>query len=144
MPLYDYIFILTLLINVNIVLEMVKNSRTPLILSDEALRLVASRFRVLGDPNRLRILNTLMQAEHGVGALVEATGLEQSNLSRHLAVLRREGLVERESDGNRAVYRIDAPSIVQLCEIVCGEIVGQLSETLDAFPEVRDFAGTGI
>lgn len=111
------------------------------VLSDEALRLVAARFRVLGDPNRLRILNTLMQAEHGVGDLVEASGLEQSNVSRHLAVLRGEGLVERESRGNRAVYRISDPSIVELCEIVCGEIVGQLSETLDAFPAARASKG---
>ncbi len=73
-----------------------------------------------------------MGAEHGVSELLEATGLEQSNLSRHLAVLRREGLVERESDGSRAVYRINDPSIVELCEIVCGGIVSQLNETLDA------------
>ena len=124
--------------------EMTKKNRKHLVLGDEALRLVASRFRALSDPNRLKILNTLMQGEHGVGELVEATGLEQSNLSRHLAVLLREGLVERESNGNRAVYRIDDPSIVQLCEIVCGEIVGQLSETLDAFPDARDFEGAEI
>jgi ArsR family transcriptional regulator len=115
-----------------------------MVLSDQALRLVAARFRVLSDPNRLRILNRLMTGELGVGELLEATGLEQSNVSRHLAVLRREGLVERRADGNRAVYRIIEPSIVQLCEIVCGGIVGQLSETLEAFPDARELKGSGI
>ena len=123
---------------------MAKKTRKHLVLSEEALRLVASRFRVLSDPNRLKILNTLMAGEHGVGELLEATGLEQSNVSRHLAVLKREGLVERESIGNRAVYRISEPSVVQLCEIVCGGIMDRLSETLDAFPDADDFSGSGI
>lgn len=123
---------------------MAKKTRKHLVLSEQALKLVASRFRVLGDPNRLRILNTLMAGEHGVGELMVTTGLEQSNVSRHLAVLRREGLVERESDGNRAVYRISEPSIVQLCELVCGGIAGRLSETLEAFPDARELTGSGI
>jgi DNA-binding transcriptional ArsR family regulator len=104
------------------------------ILSDEALRLVASRFRALGDPSRLRILNLLMQGESGVQALVEATGLEQPNVSRHLSVLRREGVVERRSNGNRALYRIQDPTIVRVCEIVCGGLTGRLMETLEAMP----------
>ena len=123
---------------------MARKTRKRLVLSEEALRLVASRFQALSDPNRLKILNTLMQGEHGVGELVAATGLEQSNVSRHLAVLRREGLVERELSGNRAVYRISDPSIVRLCGIVCDGIVGQLSETLDAFPDARAWKGAGI
>jgi DNA-binding transcriptional ArsR family regulator len=121
---------------------MAKRISKHLVLSEQALKLVAARFQVLGDPNRLRILNTLMAGEHGVGELVVTTGLEQSNVSRHLAVLRREGLVERESEGNRAVYRISEPSIVELCEIVCGGIAGRLSETLEAFPEARRFKGS--
>ena len=123
---------------------MTKMTGRHLILSDQALRLVASRFRVLGDPTRLRILNTLMGGEHGVGELALTTGLAQPNLSRNLAVLRREGLVERKSDGNRAVYRISEPSIVQLCEIVCGGIAGRLSETLKAFPDARKLKASGI
>ena len=74
-----------------------------MVLSDDAIQLVAARLRALGDPTRLRILNTLMQGEHSVRDLVEATGLEQSNVSRHLAVLRREGLASRRAEGNRAL-----------------------------------------
>jgi len=104
------------------------------LLSAEALRLVASRFGALSDPSRLRILNQLMQGESGVQELVEATGFEQPNVSRHLSVLRREGIVERRADGNRALYRIQDPTIVQLCEIVCGGLTGRLTETLEALP----------
>ncbi len=104
------------------------------VLSDEALRLVAARFRALSDPTRLRILNTLMQGESSVQDLVATTGFEQPNVSRHLSVLRREGVVERRSEGNRALYRIADPTIVELCEIVCGGLSGRLMETLEALP----------
>jgi DNA-binding transcriptional ArsR family regulator len=104
------------------------------ILSTEALGLVASRFRALGDPSRLRILNLLMQGETGVQDLVEATGFEQPNVSRHLSLLRRDGIVQRRADGNRALYSIQDPTIVELCEIVCGGLTGRLQATLEALP----------
>ncbi|MCP4004873.1 MAG: winged helix-turn-helix transcriptional regulator [bacterium] len=120
-----------------------RKAKHPL-LSDEALQLVASRFRALGDPTRLRILNTLMQGESSVQGLVEATELEQPNVSRHLAVLRREGIVERRSEGNRALYDIHDTSVVEVCRIVCAGLSGQLVETLDALPKERMWKGDGI
>ena len=104
------------------------------ILSDEALSLVAGRFRALADPTRLRILNVLMQGESGVQELAAVTGFEQPNVSRHLSVLRREGIVERRAEGNRALYSILDPTIVELCEIVCGGLTGKLMQTLEALP----------
>jgi ArsR family transcriptional regulator len=106
------------------------------VLGDEALRLVAARFRALGDPTRLRILNLLMQGETGVQALVEASGFEQPNVSRHLAILRREGIVERRAHGNRALYRIADPTVAELCQTVCGGLSGRLAESLEALPRV--------
>ncbi len=87
-----------------------------------------------GDPSRLRILNLLMQGESSVQDLVEATGFEQPNVSRHLSMMRREGIVERRADGNRALYSILDPTVMQLCEIVCGGLAGQLTERLEALP----------
>ena len=120
--------------------------RTPRgpVLSDEALDLVAERFRALSDPNRLRILNALMRGERSVGELVEASGLEQPSVSRHLALLRREGVVVRRAEGNRGFYRIDDPTVVKLCEVACAGLSEQLSEGLEALPDVRDWSGTGI
>ncbi len=123
---------------------MARRTRKHPVLTDEALELVAARFRALSDPTRLRILNTLMQGESSVQDLAETTGVEQPNVSRHLAHLRREGIVERRPEGNRAIYRIHDPTIVQLCEIVCGGIMDRLSETLDAYPDAGDFTGSGI
>ena len=123
---------------------MGKDAQNRVVLTDEAIGLVAARFRALGDPSRMRLLNVLMRGPHSVGELLAESGLEQSNVSRHLAVLRREGLVARQSDGNRALYRIVDPSLVELCELVCSGIADRLSDALDALPEAEEWRGTGI
>jgi DNA-binding transcriptional ArsR family regulator len=123
---------------------MAKKKRKHPVLTDEALRLIAGRFRALSDPTRLRILNTLMQGESSVQELVETAGLEQSNVSRHLSVLRREAIVERRAEGNRAVYSINDPTVVQLCEIVCGGLEGMLTGELKSLPSLKGWSGDGI
>ena len=114
------------------------------VLSDQALDLLAARFRALADPTRLRILNTLMQGERSVGELVESTGFEQPSVSRHLIVLRREGIVVRRAEGNRAYYRIGDPTVIQLFGLVCGGLVERLSDDLDALPAAQLWKGEGI
>lgn len=101
-------------------------------MSDEVLELVATRFRALGDPSRLRLLNILMRGEHSVQELVDASGLTQTNVSRHLALLRREGVVARQREGNRAFYSILDPNIEKLCRVVCGGLSDRLAGELDA------------
>jgi DNA-binding transcriptional ArsR family regulator len=123
---------------------MSKKGRKQPVLSDQALDLLAARFRALSDPTRLRILNTLMRGESSVGELVESTGLEQPSVSRHLIVLRREGILARRAEGNRAYYRIDDPTVTQLFGLVCGGLVDRLSEDLDALPAARLWKGAGI
>ncbi|MBW2231884.1 MAG: winged helix-turn-helix transcriptional regulator [Deltaproteobacteria bacterium] len=105
---------------------------THALMGDEVLELVANRFRALGDPSRLRLLNILMQGEHSVQELVDASGLSQTNVSRHLALLRREGVVARERDGNRAYYSIVDPTVHKLCRVVCGGLSDRLVGELDA------------
>ena len=104
--------------------------------------MVATRFRVLADPSRLRILNRLMRGECSVGELVEEVELEQPTVSRHLAVLRREGIVSRRSEGNRGFYHIEDPTVTQLCAIACSSLAERLAGDLDALPGA--WRGTGI
>jgi len=101
-------------------------------LSDEALQLVAARFRLLGDASRLRLLRALMQGEHSVQQLVEACDLSQTNVSRHLGLLRRDGVVTRRAEGNRAVYSIADPTVRRLCRTVCGGLSNRMAGDLDA------------
>lgn len=85
----------------------------------EQLALVAERFKVLAEPVRLQLLQSLMPGERTVGELVEKTGLSQANVSKHLQLLLAHDLVARRKDGLFARYRLADDSVFQLCELVC-------------------------
>lgn len=91
-------------------------------LNDEALELVASRFKVLAEPMRLRILNALREGERTVTELVEETGAGQANVSKHLGLLYRQGVVARRKEGLTVHYRIADATIFELCELVCASL----------------------
>ena len=82
---------------------------------------VAERFKVLAEPARLRILDALRHGPRHVGALVEATGLQQANLSRHLQQLYLHGFVERSRTGTFVHYAIADPKVFALCDLMCGQ-----------------------
>lgn len=89
----------------------------------EQLEQVAHRFRILGEPTRLELLNLLHSAdEENVQSLVATTGQSQANVSKHLRLLMEEGLVARRQDGPFAYYRIDDPMLAALCLLVCGPL----------------------
>jgi DNA-binding transcriptional ArsR family regulator len=88
-------------------------------MSDRMMELVAKRFRLLGEPMRLRMLQALERGELTVNEIVERSGATQSNVSKHLAVLYEGGLVGRRREGTSVVYFIADPVIFKLCELVC-------------------------
>ena len=114
------------------------------VLSEQALDMLSARFRALGDPTRLRIINILMQGECCVSDLVESTGLEQPCVSRHLIMLRREGILARRAEGNRAYYSIEDSTVTRLFGLVCAGLSERLAEELDALPDGRGWRGAGI
>ena len=90
--------------------------------------LVAQRFRVLGEPMRIRLLDRLREGSATVSELQEATGASQQNVSKHLGVLLGVGFVTRERDGNFVRYSIADPWVFELCEHVCGGMQRQLGD----------------
>ena len=88
-------------------------------ISDEALELVAARFRVLAEPMRLKLLKVLGNSEMNVTELVSATGSGQANVSKHLGILLKEGLVARRKEGLSTYYRVTDDRIFDLWETVC-------------------------
>lgn len=99
---------------------MAARRRSPL--GREALELIAQRFRTLGDPTRLALLQALFDGEKTVQELSELAGTGQANTSKHLALLADQGLVVRRKDGLFVRYSIEDPTIHQLCEVVCGSL----------------------
>lgn len=102
-------------------------------LSPEAIDLVAGRFRVLGEPTRLRLLDVLRQGERTVNELVEAIGATQANVSKHLQVLHSAGFVDRRREGTAVVYELADPTVFQLCDLVCGRLEARLISQRKAF-----------
>ena len=97
-------------------------------LPEGLIELIAGRFRVLGEPMRIRLLDALSQQSATVGELQAITGGSQQNVSKHLGVLAQAGMVERSKRGTCVVYAIADDSLYVLCETVCGGLRDQVNE----------------
>ena len=98
-------------------------------LTDELFDQVANRFRALGEPARLRILDALRTGELTVGDLCERTNLNQANLSKHLQLLHTLGFVYRRKDGLFVYYSLIGEDVFQLCDIMCGRLNGTTAQS---------------
>ena len=90
--------------------------------SHELLAFIASRFKVLAEPMRLRILHAIQPGERTVTQIIETTGASQANVSKHLAVLTRAEMVGRRKEGLNVYYSITDPVIFELCDLVCNKM----------------------
>lgn len=100
--------------------------------SEELLNFIASRFKVLAEPMRLRILHAIQPGELTVTQIIETTRASQANVSKHLAVLTRAEMVGRRKEGLNVYYSITDPVIFELCDLVCNkmraDILGKASD----------------
>lgn len=104
----------------------------PFPLTDRARERMAARFRALGEPMRLKILERLFHSPAAVGEIRSSVGGTQANISKHLGVLRSGGLVRRRRDGSRTVYSIADPSLGRLCALVCDVVRRDAREEAEA------------
>jgi DNA-binding transcriptional ArsR family regulator len=95
-------------------------------LPDDLVELIARRFRVLGEPMRIKLLDHLRDGEATVGELSDALSASQQNVSKHLAVLSDVGILGRRKERNHVYYRIIDEGVFTLCEDVCGSVQQQL------------------
>ncbi len=107
------------------------------VLPPAVLSAVAARFRLLGAESRLAILNAIMDGPLSMSALEEATGLEQSNLSRRVAELEQGGCVRRRRQGRQVVVELADPTLEKLCRLVCGALEAQAERDRDTFRAAR-------
>lgn len=90
--------------------------------------MIAARLRVIGDANRIRILDLLRDGELSVTQITDRLGTSQQNVSKHLGLLLHAGIVARRKDGTSSFYRVADPGVYDLCEQVCGGLRQQLAE----------------
>ena len=101
-------------------------------LPPEAVDMVAGRFRILGEPIRIRLLQELHGGEKNVTELVAAVGSTQPNVSKHLRILQDAGIVGRRQSGNSVYCFIADESVLDLCDTVCDGIREQIAATARA------------
>jgi len=88
-------------------------------LPDPLVKLIAQRFRVIGEPMRIKPLDRLRDGSATVGELVKAQDASQQNVSKHLGVLHQAGIVSRAKEGTSVRYAIADDTVFALCEQVC-------------------------
>jgi DNA-binding transcriptional ArsR family regulator len=98
---------------------------SPAVLTDELVELIALRFKALSEPTRIKLLNRLRDGEASVLELTRIVGTTEQNVSKHLGVLQRAGIVTRRKQGNFSYYRILDEGVFVLCEAVCGSLQEQ-------------------
>jgi DNA-binding transcriptional ArsR family regulator len=95
---------------------------------DDLVDLIARRFRVIGEPMRIRLLDRLRHGEATVNELRDGVSASQQNVSKHLALLLEAGIVARRREGTHVLYSIADESVFSLCDEVCGGVQRQLAE----------------
>ena len=88
-------------------------------LSEKQIDLLAQRFRILAQESRLKIINALFSGEKNVTEIIEATGLLQSNVSKQLKTLTKEGIIEGHKSGTNKYYRIIDETVRTICAMTC-------------------------
>ncbi len=90
--------------------------------SEQLFERIADRLKAMADPTRLRILHILQRGEMCVSTILGEVGGSQANVSKHLSVLRRAGIVDCRREGVSAFYRIVDPTVFSICHSVCDSL----------------------
>ena len=109
-------------------------------MSEPLYKVKAEFFKTLGHPARIRVLELLAAGDKSVAELLPEVGLEASNLSQQLGVLRRAGVVDAQRDGNTMIYSIASPDIAELLMVARKVLTGVISDRVAVLEDLR--AGT--
>jgi ArsR family transcriptional regulator len=105
-------------------------------MQDTLRRFKADIFQALAHPTRIAILEILSGGELSAGALIEKLGLEQANVSQHLAVLRAKQLVSNRKAGNQVFYSVRDPILIQVLSLMRTYFHAHLKEALEMLDEI--------
>jgi DNA-binding transcriptional ArsR family regulator len=108
-----------------------------MIASDELLTRIAEVLKAMADPTRLKILHCLHLGERCVSDILQVVGGSQANVSKHLSVLKRAGLVDNRRDGLNVFYRITDEGVFTICRNVCDSLEFRIDREHQAIVEGR-------
>ena len=93
-------------------------------MTDDELERIATHFRLLGEPMRLKILQAVCQEPRTVSDIVAAVDATQANVSKHLSLLATAGILTRKKDGQCVYYGLKDELTLKMCELVHGHLSG--------------------
>ena len=105
---------------------------------NEVFDSVARYFALLSEPTRLRIMHSICQQEKSVNQIVEEIGATQTNVSRHLGLMHRAGVLGRRKEGNLVLYRVTDAACTELCRTVCVRVAAELDGDKSLKRKVRN------
>jgi DNA-binding transcriptional ArsR family regulator len=97
----------------------------------------AEFFKTLGHPARIRVLELLSERERAVGDMLPEVGVEATNLSQHLAVLRRAGLVTFRKEGSTVYYSLTSPEVAELLAVARRILTEVLSGQVELLADLQ-------
>lgn len=100
----------------------------------------ASVFQALAHPTRIAILEVLRSGESSARVIQERLGIEQANLSQHLAVLRSRQIVANRKEGNQVFYSLKSPVLGEVLDIMRRYFQANLSDAIQMLEEVQSEA----
>jgi len=106
-------------------------------MQDALRRFKADMFQALGHPTRIAIIELLADGELSAGALIEKLGIEQANVSQHLAVLRAKQIVVNRKAGNQVFYSVRDPLITEVLALMKRYFQTHLKEALAMLDEIE-------
>ena len=105
-------------------------------MQDALRRFKADMFQALGHPTRIAIIELLADGELSAGALIMKLGMEQANVSQHLAVLRAKQIVFNRKAGNQVFYSVRDPLITEVLALMKRYFQAHLKEALTILDEM--------
>ena len=93
---------------------------------DRVFDSVAELFSVLSTPIRLRIISAVCQGEKNVTQLLAEIDTTQPNMSQHLSMLYRSGVLAKRRAGTQMYYRLQSERVATLCRAVCTQVAIEL------------------
>jgi DNA-binding transcriptional ArsR family regulator len=106
-------------------------------MQDSLRRFKADIFHALAHPTRIAILELLSPGELSAGTLIAKLGMEQANVSQHLAVLRAKQLVSNRKVGNQVFYSVRDPIIIEVLNLMRTYFHAHLTEALGMLDEIK-------
>lgn len=108
---------------------------------DLVCKMTAEVFKSLAHPARIKILKMLADQERCVCEIIPEVGIEQSNLSQHLGILKKQGIIDCRKEGTKVIYFVLYPSIFEVVGLVEKILLDQLSQTQSLLQRLNSAGG---